>query len=341
MNVRLLATALVLCASIHGSALAAPLPPLTVAGCSLPNHDLATAWQTVLDLGFSGVEIAVFPEKETGPDRYPWVVVDRLDTAERTRLKALAAKFRHISTHLPYSPEMRPIAADPAVRERSRRELRRALDDSAFWGAQIANVHLMSEPGVSFADAKADLVALYRELGEQAARSGMKIAIETTRPYRVAEYLELIRAIDRPNVGGTVDTGHISFFKLDLPVPATARNTPEAVRQLNDLLFEIITALGPKLFHMHIDEVRAADWREHFVPGHGIVDWPRLLDHLARTGYRGVLASEILYYDGAADTGLTLTRAFRTRTRDGAPAAGLREIKTFLENLAARPARVP
>ncbi len=66
MNVRLLATALVLCASIHGSALAAPLPPLTVAGCSLPNHDLATAWQTVLDLGFSGVEIAVFPEKENG-----------------------------------------------------------------------------------------------------------------------------------------------------------------------------------------------------------------------------------------------------------------------------------
>lgn len=341
MSIRQFASAVFLGVSAYAITLAAPLPPLTVAGCSLPNHDIATAWQTVLDLGFSGVEIAVFPEKETGPDRYPWVMVDRLDAAERTRLKTLAGKFRHITTHLPYSPEMRPISADRDVRERSRRELRRALDDSAFWGAQIANVHLMSEAGVSFADAKADLVVLYRELGEQAARSGMKIAIETTRPYRVSEYLELIRAIDRPNVGGTVDTGHISFFKLDLPVPATARNTPEAVRHLNDLLMEIVTGLGTKLFHMHIDEVRAADWREHFVPGHGVVDWRRLLDHLARTGYRGVLASEILYYDGAADTGLTLTRAFRTRTRDGAPAAGLREIKAFLEGLAARPARGP
>lgn len=339
MNFRRLASVVVLGVSAFGTALAAPLPPLTVAGCSLPNHDIASAWQAVFDLGFAGVEIAVFPEKETGPDRYPWVVVDRLDAAERARLKSLAAKFRHISTHLPYSPEMRPIAADRDVRERSRRELRRALDDSAFWGAQIANVHLMSEAGVSFADAKADLVALYRELGEQAARSGMKIAIETTRPYRVSEYLELIRAIDRPNVGGTVDTGHISFFKIDLPVSAVERNTPESVRRHNDLLMEIVAGLGPKLFHMHIDEVRAADWREHFVPGRGIVDWPRLLDHLARTGYAGVLVSEILYYDGAADTGLTLTRAFRTRTRDGAPAEGLRETKNFLENLAARPAR--
>lgn len=311
-----------------------PLPPLTVAGCSLPNHDIAAAWQSALDLGYDGIEIAVFPEKETGPDRYPWVVVDRLDTAERQRLKALAAKFRHVTTHLPYSPDLRPLAADPVVREKSRRELHRALDDSAFWGAQLANVHVVSEPGVSFADAKADLVALYRELGEHAARSGMKLSIETTRPYRVAEYLELIRDIDRPNVGGTVDTGHISFYKLDLPVAAPDRASPESIRRLNDLMLEIVAALGPKLFHLHVDDVRAPDWREHFVPGRGIVDWPRLMAHLAHTGYRGVMVAEILYYEGDADTGRMLTRAFTTRTREGAAVEGLREIKTFFASSA-------
>lgn len=193
-------------------------------------------------------------------------------------------------------------------------------------GCQLANVHLLSEAGVAFEAAKADLVALYRELGEQAARSGMKLAIETTRPYRVAEYLELIRAVDRPNVGGTVDTGHISFFKLNLPVPAAARHALEGIRRHNDLWVEIVSTLGLKFSHLHIDDVRAADWREHFVPDHGIVDWPRPLSHLVRTDYRGVLASEILYYDGAADTGLSLTRASRIRTRDGTPAAGLREL---------------
>lgn len=123
-SLSVVAVALCVCASIPMRA--GPVSLLTVAGCSLPNHDLAGAWQTVLDLGFSGIEIAVVSEKETGPDRYPWVVVDRLDAAERTRLKALVAKFRHIPTHLPYGPELRQLTADPAVREHSRWELCRA-----------------------------------------------------------------------------------------------------------------------------------------------------------------------------------------------------------------------
>lgn len=303
---------------------------VTVCGCSLPNFSLEDAWRQALELGFSGIEIAVFADNENEKaDRYPWVVVDRLTADEKVRLQALAGRFRHVTTHLPYGAAMRPLARDPVIREKSRRELHRALDDSGFWRAQVATVHVMSEPGLAYAAVRAELIDLYRELGAHAATLGVRLAIETTRPYAVAEYLDLVRAIDRENVGATVDTGHISFYRDDLAVAATERETPEAVRRYNDLLLRIVTELGPKLFHLHVDEVRRVDWREHFVPGQGIVDWARLFGQLSRMRYRGLLAAEILYYDGATDTGLLRTRVFTQRTREGAPAAGLRATREF------------
>lgn len=310
------------------------LSQFTVAGCSLPNFSLEDALRKLHELSFAGVEIAVFIEnKSKGGDTYPCAVVSELGEEEKRRLKALAQRFQHVSTHLPYGPEMRPIAADPAIRARSRRELHRAIEDSGFWGSRLANIHVLSEPGVGFAEAKVELVELYRELGDHAGRLGIRLAIEITPPYRMAEYLELVRAIDRENVGGSIDTGHMNFYRADLAVEGAARQTPEGVRRYNDMIVEFMTALGPKLYHLHVDDVRAADWREHFVPGAGILDWPRLLGQLARMDYRGLLAAEILYYEGATDTGLLQTRVFSMKTQDGAPAAGLRQMRKFFAKL--------
>jgi sugar phosphate isomerase/epimerase len=312
------------------------LDRVTVVGCSFPNYTLEGALTKAAELGFAGVELAVFQEKETTyGETYPWVVVERLDAAEKMRLRALLQGFRHVTTHLPYGTELRPIAADATIRERSRRELHRALDDSGFWGAELANIHVMSEPGVGYAAAKPQLVALYRELADHAARLGLRLAIETTRPYAVVDYLDLIRAIDRPNVGGTIDTGHMGFFRPELGVEGAARQTPAGRRRYNDLIAEFIGQLGPKLYHLHIDEVRAVDWREHFVPGTGIIDWPRLFRELADAHYGGLLAAEILYYDGAGDLGPDYKRVFTQRTRAGAPEQGLREMRAFLAQAAA------
>jgi sugar phosphate isomerase/epimerase len=286
--------------------------------------------QAAHDLGFAGVELAVFAEKETGPDRYPWVVVDQLSPAERTKLRALVGRFPIVTTHLPYRPALRPLAKDAEIREQSRRELHRSLKDSAFWGAKVANIHLISEPGVAFAEAKSELVALYRELADVAHAHGIRLAIETTRPYRCSEFIELIHAIDHPAVGGTVDTGHLHFFRSELPVVGADRATPEGIRRYNDFMLETLASLGPKLFHIHFNDLRVADWREHFVPGTGIIDWPRFFGFLERTEYRGALVAELLYYQGANDTGAMLTRAFTQKTPDGAVQRGLQEMNTFL-----------
>lgn len=309
---------------------------LTVAGCSLPNHTLFEMLERVQALGFAGVEIATFADdaKTNAPDRYPWVVIDRLNDEEKARLKAAVAKFAHVSVHLPYGPDMRPLAEDPAVRAASRRELRRALDDGAFLGAQLANIHVLTEPDLAFDRARPQLVELYREIGDYAAARGMRLAVEITRPYTAAEYLRLIEAIGHRNVGGCIDTGHVHFF-AELAAARKNRQTPESVRAYNDLLADLVRQLGPKLFHLHLDEVRRVDWREHFVPGTGIIDWPRFFHELDAVHYSGLFVLELLYYVGADDTGASVTRAFTQRTPDGAAALGLGAAREYLRDVAA------
>jgi sugar phosphate isomerase/epimerase len=107
------------------------------------------------------------------------------------------------------------------------------------------------------------------------------------------------------------------------------------VRAYNDLLNELVAKLGPKLFHLHLDEVRRADWREHFVPGTGIIDWPRLFTSLAAVKYSELLVLELLYYVGADDSGASITRAFTQRTPDGAAVTGLIASRDHLSSLLA------
>ncbi len=196
-----------------------------------------------------------------------------------------------------------------SLRAKSRREVLRSVDDSGFWGASVATVHVASEKDVSFADAKTELVDFYRELGERAAKHGVRLGIETTRPYKVAEYLELVESVGLENVGGTLDTGHMSFF-ADHGVANSERGTPTGIRRYNDLIMEVARGLGSKLFHLHVHDVRARDWRDHYVPGTGIVDWRRLLGHLSDSGYSRLFAAEILYYDGPQEPGLRAARQF-------------------------------
>lgn len=334
--------ALALLATV-GLAPAAPTPELqrlTVAGCSFPNHTLIEMLTRAHALGFCGVELAVFAdnEKSNAPDSAPWVVIDQLQADARVQLKAAVANFRHVSVHLPYGKAMRPLSPDPAVRDAARSELRRALDDGHFLGASVANVHVLTEPGLAFEPALPELVALYRELGDYAHHRGIRLAIETTRPYRADEFLTLIRAVGHPNVGACIDTGHVHFF-AELAEARRKRQAPESVQAYNDLLNELVAKLGPKLFHLHLDEVRRADWREHFVPGTGIIDWSRLFSSLAAVKYSDLLVLELLYYVGAEDSGASITRAFTQRTPEGAAARGLIASRDYLASVLVAPRR--
>ncbi|MFN7919692.1 MAG: sugar phosphate isomerase/epimerase [Bryobacteraceae bacterium] len=264
---------------------------LTVATGSLAGFTLEAGLAEIKRLGFGGVEIFADLDRSHSIGRFPSAIVGRLTPREKKVLRRQVGGFRHVTTHLPFH-DLRPVDPDPAVRERSRAAIERGIADSGWWGASMATVHVARE-NAGYRGVWKDLLDTYRHFGDLAAKNKLRIGIETGAPETVAEYLALIREIAHDHVGSTVDTGHTRAYRRDAKL-ADAELGSEMGRQCyNDLLMRKVEGLGPKLFHFHVDDVRASDWREHRALGQGIVDWTRLLRYLGDSGYQGVFAMEL------------------------------------------------
>ncbi len=268
------------------------LSQLTSSTASLSGLSFEDALKKIRELGFGGVEILTFSGDTHSIGPIPGVVVADLNKIEKKRLRSLVDKFRHVSTHLPFRG-LRPVAADPAIRKATLDRLHQAIDDSAFWGATMAVLHVAPEPGKTYEQLWPDLLSVFRELGDHAARFNLRLGIETGAPNTVKEYLDLIRDLKHDYVGGTVDTGHTRLYRADIQVADADRATPHGQKRYNDVMMQKVEGLGRKLFHFHVDDVRPTDWREHRALGTGLVDWQRLLSYLARTGYKGMFAAEL------------------------------------------------
>ncbi|MBI3694779.1 MAG: sugar phosphate isomerase/epimerase [Acidobacteria bacterium] len=215
-----------------------------------------------------------------------------LSKQEKDHLLSEVKRLQHVSTHLPFHG-LRPATQDRAARKATLDLLHRAIDDSGFWGARVATVHAAPEPNMTYEQIWPDLLAVFRELGDHAAKYKIRLAIETGSPNTVKQYLALIREIGHDFVGGCVDTGHTRAYRADIGIDDSERATAKGAKRYNDILMEKVEGLGPKLFHFHFDDVRPADLREHRTLGTGLVDWDRLLRYLAKVGYAGTFAVEL------------------------------------------------
>lgn len=281
-----------LSAATAASAAALHISQLGSSTASLAGFSFEGALEKLRDLGFDGVEISTYTGASHSAGLFPGAIVADLPDKDKPRLQAAVRKFRLVSTHLPHRG-MRMFAADPAIRKASVDLVHRAIDDSGFWGASVGTLHAAQEPGVAEEKLWADMLAVFRELGDHAAKYNLRLGIETGYPNTVAGYLRLIREIDHRYVGATVDTGHIKSYRQDIGIADSERETTRGARRYNDVLLEIVQELGAKLFHFHVDDVRPADWRDHRKLGTGLVDWVRLLQRVSKIGYQGAFAIEL------------------------------------------------
>lgn len=265
---------------------------LTCSTASLSGMSFEESLRKMQELGFAGVEILTFSGAKHSVGPIPGVVLAELSRVEKRRLRSLVDRFRYVTTHLPFHG-LQPVASDLAVRKATLDRLHQAIDDSAFWGASIAVVHVAPQPGKTYEQIWPDLLAVFRELGDHAARYNLRLGIETGAPNTVKEYLGLIRDLKHDFVGGCVDTGHTRAYRADIGVQDSERATPYGTKRYNDVLMQKVEGLGPKLIHFHVDDVRPADWREHRTLGAGLVDWQRLLGYLSRISYEGTFAIEL------------------------------------------------
>ncbi|SMF51941.1 4-hydroxyphenylpyruvate dioxygenase [Tistlia consotensis] len=124
----------------------------------------------------------------------------------------------------------------------------------------------------------------FRELGERAARRGLRIGYEALAWGRhVSDHRdawEIVRRADHPAVGLVLDSFHTLAPGLD---PETIRRIP------GDRIFLVQVADAPKL------EMDLLSWSRHFrcMPGQGQLDVAGFLAAVEATGYAGYLSLEI------------------------------------------------
>jgi 4-hydroxyphenylpyruvate dioxygenase len=124
----------------------------------------------------------------------------------------------------------------------------------------------------------------FHELGERAARRGMRVGYEALAWGRhVWDYRdawEIVRRANHPAVGTVLDSFHILSRGLDL---ATVGTIP------GDRIFLVQMAEAPRLQMDHLS------WSRHWrcLPGQGDFDLVAFIDALETTGYDGYLSLEI------------------------------------------------
>ena len=128
------------------------------------------------------------------------------------------------------------------------------------------------------------LAADFAELGERAAKRGLRVGYEALawgrfiHDYRDA--WEIVRRAGHPNVGLILDSFHVLARGLEVN---SIRKIPA------DRIFMVQVADAPKL------EMDYLAWSRHWrcLPGQGDLDLGGFMDALAGTGYDGVLSLEI------------------------------------------------
>jgi sugar phosphate isomerase/epimerase len=125
---------------------------------------------------------------------------------------------------------------------------------------------------------------LYPPLADYAADHGVRIMFEPLSPVlmnftaficSLAEAMQLIEDVDRPNFGLCLDVWHV-WREANVP--------------------ERIVPLGERIFGVHVCDWPAAEPRsalDRVLPGAGVIDLPGMLGAIDASGYKGAYCLEI------------------------------------------------
>jgi len=180
------------------------------------------------------------------------------------------------------------VSVDPANRRKAVQYVKDVVDLAAGVGAAMVIVRPAPfgkiSPGAAAESEWEWAVAGIQESADYAQSKNVRLCIEAWNRYetyfanRLDECLELMRAVNRPNVGVMGDTFHMAIEEESIA---------EAYRRA-----------GKDLFHVHFaDSNRAA-------PGRGHTDFKPIVQALKDIGYQGYISFELL--PAAADVFGTL-----------------------------------
>ncbi|HUS81361.1 MAG TPA: sugar phosphate isomerase/epimerase family protein, partial [Armatimonadota bacterium] len=260
---------------------------------SLPNRPLPEAVALGAEMGFAGVELLSFADYRHSQGDLAGLYFDRITDRQREELLAMVEPFEHLSVHAPFW-DIEQFSPNPGIREESRRQIGETVRVSAELGASTVTTHVSPKKSHELWEYRDEVVDYYRRLGELAGEVGITVTIETGFPVGIEPFASLIHDIGHEAVGANVDVGHLRGI-----MTAEQKASPEAGAIYNDLLRQHVLSLGPRLYHMHLHDIRPSDFRDHRGAGSGIIDYPALMRLMLETDYRGLMVFEIEEPDDA------------------------------------------
>lgn len=254
---------------------------------SLADYSLYDAIEKLEQMNFKTIEFLAFAGARHSIGNLAGFWFAELNDAERHRLAASVKSFKYICTHAPFI-DIPLLTSNPGVQKLAIAQIKEAIDATAFLGGLVTTIHVNPKTFFPMHETWDEMISVCHGLGDYAASCGVKIGIETGFPPKVDDYIKLILDINHEAVGGTIDVGHLTSS-----VETGLRGTVEGVQSYNDNLMKCITELGEKVYHFHLHDVRANDWRDHREVGAGIIDFERLMKLVVACNYSACMTFEL------------------------------------------------
>ncbi len=242
------------------------------------HHRLEDAITVLAELGYKSVAITLdqhalnpFDLSIARQSEHVRSILDRLKMAcviETGARFLLDPRRKHQPTLLSDAPEDRERRCD---------FLLRAIDVAQLLGAHAVSFWSgVSDSAASEGACWVRLIYACRMLGEEAAKSGVRLAFEPEPGMFIdtmAKFEELHRRVDHPQFGLTLDVGHLHCMG----------ETPIAPH---------IERWKDRLWNVHIEDMRRGV-HEHLFFGEGEMDFPPIFAALKAIGYAGGVHVEL------------------------------------------------
>jgi len=219
--------------------------------------------QTISDLGYDGVELAI-----RDPE-----IVDQDELFDQVQVQHLEVSA--IGTGQAWGEEgLSYCDPDPEIRQKA---IDRTISHIPFAARTEAVIIIgllrgIYPPSVARIDALAWMRAAFQQCCAAAEKSGVRIAFEPINRFEVnslnsvEEGLEFIESVAADNLGMLLDTFHMN---IEEPV-----------------IEESIRTAGDRIFHFHYAD------SNRWYPGAGHLDFESILNALCSTGYDGYISGE-------------------------------------------------
>ncbi len=217
---------------------------------------------------------------------------EELDPATQDAIKAIRQHFGRGVIHAPFV-DTPLVSSNPYIEQESHRQIFMSVAAAKALSLEAVTVHAgLPAKNMTMNEFRRRLIRVLQSLGEAAAAANTHIALENWRyPSDPDAHLQILEQVGHPNVGATLDVGHISYWFQNEGI--TGLHSEAELEEYHRRLYQFIDTLGQRIVHVHMHDVRAIDLIDHQGVGRGFLDIDGIVAALHRVHFDGVILFEI------------------------------------------------